>query len=477
MLHFLTSERSKPKLTHEGYIYQYKSQKTDGDITWRCERNNKHHRDKGMGCSALASTSGTSPSSILRWARDHTHPPNSSKVKAKVICQEAKERATAEPTATPHLIMTDSLISATPDVNLSLPQPGSLKRNILRKRQAAALEATPDLATANDRSLTDLRIPESLYQPFKIFDSGPGDDRIIMFTTDANLALMRESMRLAGDGTFKVTPTLWYQIYTIHATKNGYTVPCVYALLPDKHKDTYNRLFTQLKAWLEPVATLQFSHFLADFEKGAYQAVVECFPGVDIEGCFFHLCKRLDFHVKKLGLSAKYQADIDFKLRVKKLAALAFLPVADVVAAYEALADEFEDDELPLLAYFEPTWIGSPVGRRGRRTPPIFPLSMWNVVGRHFTGTTRTTNALESFHHAINSLLTCKHPTIWVLLKALHRQQALTNNTLAQIARGETKRLVAAQKARNARITTLVSNYSNTDTDKTLRGVAYNYMY
>ena len=172
----------------------------------------------------------------------------------------------------------------------------------------------------------------------------------------------------------------------------------------------------------------------------------------------------------------KYQNDPDFKLRVKKLAALAFLPLADVIDAFEVLADTFEDDELLLLGYFEPTWIGVTVGRRsGRRTAPIFPLAMWNVHGRHFTGTTRTTNALESFHHAFNSLLSCKHPTIWVLLKALHRQQALTDNTLAHIARGEQKPVTAKQASRNARIVTLVSAYSSSDADRTLRGIAYNY--
>ena len=181
-----------------------------------------------------------------------------------------KERATMEPTATPNLITTDSLIGATPDVNLFLPQPGSLKRTVQRKRKASTLQSHPDLATANDRTLTDLCIPEYLYQLFKIFDSGPGDDRIIMFTTDSNLALLRESMRFAGDGTFKVSPTLWYQIYTIHAMKNGYTVPCVYA------------------------------RTLVDFEQGAYLTLVDVFPGVEVEGCFFHLCQRLDYHVKEL---------------------------------------------------------------------------------------------------------------------------------------------------------------------------------
>ena len=98
--------------------------------------------------------------------------------------------------------------------------------------------------------------------------------------------------------------------------------------------------------------------------------------------------------MKKLALIAKYQADFDFKLLAKELAVLAFLPVADVIDPYKVLVDEFEDDELPLHAYFEPNCIVSPVGRRGRRTPLIFLLAMLNVHGRHFTGTARTINAL-----------------------------------------------------------------------------------
>ena len=47
----------------------------------------------------------------------------------------------------------------------------------------------------------------------------------------------------------------------------------------------------------------------------------------------------------------KNRNDPDFKLRVKKLAALAFLPLADVIDAFEVLADTFEDDE-HLLIYF-----------------------------------------------------------------------------------------------------------------------------
>ena len=65
---------------------------------------------------------------------------------------------------------------------------------------------------------------------------------------------------------------------------------------------------------------------------------------------FFHLAKRLDYHVKSLGLMEKYKNNTDFRLRVKKLAAPAFVSVADDVATFESHAIHFLQDELPLLS-------------------------------------------------------------------------------------------------------------------------------
>ena len=73
----------------------------------------------------------------------------------------------------------------------------------------------------------------------------------------------------------------------------------------------------------------------------------------------------------------KYQSDADFKMRIKKLAALAFIPLEDVVSVYEDLADTFEDGEVSVLTYFESTWIGNVIGRRGRRSPPYLRCGMW----------------------------------------------------------------------------------------------------
>ena len=98
-------------------------------------------------------------------------------------------------------------------------------------------------------------------------------------------------------------------------------------------------------------------------------------------------------------------------IRVKKLAALAFILVADVIPAFESLSSQFLQDEHPLLAYFEKTWIGTPVGAT-RRLTPDFLIQMWNALERSAAGSTPTTNALEAYHHAFNALISCQHPSV-----------------------------------------------------------------
>ena len=183
---------------------------------------------------------------------------------------------------------------------------------------------------------------------------------------------------------------------------------------------------------------------------------------------------RSDFHVKQLGLIRKYSEDFDFKIRVKKLAALAFLPVADVIPVFESLETTFLNDELHILSYFEKTWIGAPAG--GRRLPPKFSLHMWNVHDRSSTGSTRTTNSLEAFHHSFNSLISCQHPSFWKLLPALKKKQNLTDSTILKIQRGDSYRTSAEEATRNTRISTLLDNYTQPNADAFSGGIAFNYM-
>ena len=260
-----------------------------------------------------------SSTSTLEYSRGNSHLPPTGRTKALILKNNIKTVGTTDRTAKPHRILGDILNNVPEHV---------------------------------ENHLHLLHIPRSLLSPWKVFDSGPSDTRILVLTTASNHDLLCKSIRWCGDGNLKAAPKLWTQLHNIHEQKIGYTVPCVYALLPNKRKETYVRLFTQIESWVTASAS-RWETFLSDYERGAFGSMVDVFPGNGEEGCFFHLCKRLDFQVKELGLLHKYRVDNSNKLRVKKLAALAFVPVADVVVCFQSLATIFLADELPLLVYFE----------------------------------------------------------------------------------------------------------------------------
>ena len=78
-----------------------------------------------------------------------------------------------------------------------------------------------------------------------MYDSG--DDEaynrtIVLYISDWGLQNLAYSLHWAADGTFKVSPVLFQQLYTVHATVLGVTVPCAYALLEDKSAHTYRQV-------------------------------------------------------------------------------------------------------------------------------------------------------------------------------------------------------------------------------------------
>ena len=98
------------------------------------------------------------------------------------------------------------------------------------------------------------------------------------------LNLLRDTTNWHADGTFKVVPIQFYQLYTIHCEKDGYIIPCIYALMSNKLQSTYGVLLKKLK---EIELELDPSSTMVDFEKAPINALEETFLAV-ISGCFFH---------------------------------------------------------------------------------------------------------------------------------------------------------------------------------------------
>ena len=306
---------------------------------------------------------------------------------------------------------------------------------------------------ANPGSLQEINLPEEYRQtldgePFLLHDSGPasgivyagyiifplipfhliswfssalnssvtaGNVRFLVFSTQESLRLLERYDNWFADGTFKTVPLLFYQLYTLCVRANGKILPVVYALLPNKTQAMYESF---LQVLLEHSEDLEPTTLVTDFELGAMNAFREKFPDIVCTGCFFHLSQNIFRKVQASGLQERYGQDAQFALAMRMLPALAFVPQGDVVQYFELLEDMFPDEAEDVITYFEHTYIGTLRGNSQRRTP-MFPIALWNVHNRTLAGEERTNNAQEGWHRRFASVLTCHHPTIWVVIKAL----------------------------------------------------------
>ena len=273
-----------------------------------------------------------------------------------------------------------------------------------------------------------------------------------------------------GDGTFKVVPEIFYQLYTIHClTVNG-VIPCVYALLPNKQRQTYLTLFRRLLA-LNP--RLNPRSFLIDYEQAARSAIEEVFPQVSLKGCFYHLSQSIYRKVQEEGLQVPYQSDDHLALKIRMLAGLAFVPMHRVVDDFETLLQDFPSQATPIADYFEDTYIGRPTQGQNRRAPR-YAISMWNMHDRVADDLPRTNNALEGWHNHMQSNVSSMHPNIWKFLDVLKREQALNQVNVNQMLAGYPQPPKRKRYQDSSRIKTIVEDYENRSTMDFLRGIAHN---
>lgn len=90
------------------------------------------------------------------------------------------------------------------------------------------------------------------------------------------------------DGTFSAVPDIFAQLYTIHIKVNDEFMPHLWCLLPDKHLNTYTRLFQLLKAEAIRInCVLNPTTVHIDFEMAVITAVRGEF-GIEPSGCLLH---------------------------------------------------------------------------------------------------------------------------------------------------------------------------------------------
>jgi hypothetical protein len=197
-----------------------------------------------------------------------------------------KERSITTIKAT-HQIIASSTAGVSSAVAGHLPQVPNMKRTVQRFRQG--VQAPLAIPTTSD----ELRLPQKYTETltgvpsmFLLYDSGPGNDRILPFSTQRNLDLMAQCSHWFADGTFQTAPLLFDQLYTIHAVKYHNIIPTVFVLMPNRTEDTYNCVLNALKSLNQ---NLQPLTIMTDFEQSALKAFHTAFPSAIQRGYFFHL--------------------------------------------------------------------------------------------------------------------------------------------------------------------------------------------
>jgi hypothetical protein len=463
------------KLHVNGYLY-LRSRRSKGRVYWDCRLL------RGKTCTARAVTSDPEDGGQLQLFKgpdesEHSHPPDREEVAAEVITSRLKRKAAENPAEPPARILRTELQGATDDVLSQLPAQPALLRTMRRTRSKHA--------PANPKKLSKLReIPDEyqrtvLGERFLLSDSGPPDEededsdveeeeagvqeeepeapRTIVFATRKNLELLCESAVWFVDGTFKTSPGIFAQVFTIsglrkrtsnRATEEVVALPLVYALLSGKEQERYEEV---LEAVLDAINGYGLqcapTRIMSDFELGIIRACRKVFPDVRLSCCFFHLGQIVYRRIQAAGLQQAYNDPDDRTLKkyTHMLLSLAFVPTADVPAAFRSLRRQCPPALRDVYDEFNAYYIaGRPAQGRRRGMLPRYPVTLWNQYDTAIEQGHRTNNSSEGWHNRFHMLMGKDHPDLYSFIKEIQSEQGHVEICVTELALG--KRLRDAPK-------------------------------
>ena len=268
------------------------------------------------------------------------------------------------------------------------------------------------------------------------------DEDIVIFCSDNGLKSLSETNRWQADGTFSTAPPEWYQFYTIHSVINLQVIPSAFILLPSKDTDTYKKMIRMLKEGALKVITKTISLLLIrllyknnfqiglelrptiimiDFEMSAINAFKFHFPSARILCCFFHFGQSLFRHIVSCGLKEEYTKDCVLKTWVRKVTAIALVPLDEVENVFlELLCEKPSYDAIETWAdYVLHTYIE----RSEDSCQPFFDKKLWNQFDNDGK---RTNNDLEGYNYKLTKFLK-QHPNIWSFIAKIKSEKSTGN--------------------------------------------------
>ena len=469
MATFIQTQRDCNKLVYNKYTYNKVKDGSNGKRYWRCD-------ELGLKCGGTAITD---EANNVHLRKPHSHAPSPTKITIKSIKSRIKDSA-ASRGDTPRDLVNGAIERINDGVKMHLPELKNLQKMVTRKRlKIAAIPLVP-------HSLAEITIPVNLrltrttaQENFLIQDTGVEDEnRIIILGSTTDINRLTRCSTWVIDGTFKSAPNLWYQLWVVHGIYFNKTIPFVFAFLPNKTEVTYERVVEFILTKIDSVSPgARPSTIIIDYEQAVINVFKRLIPNISLHGCFFHYCQAIWRKVKELGMVRLYTNDDYFRTLIKSFSALAFVTPQQIPDAFESLANElienFGDDEMnnSFLEYFMKTWVGRRVPRRN----PLYPIDMWNCQDISLEGLPRTTNSVESWHHAFASIFSSHHPNPYKVMEKLLKEQTRSDFICTRLENGQTVNLYSRIEYRkaNERLLNVIRDFGNRNLGDFLQTCSY----
>lgn len=333
----------------------------------------------------------------------------------------------------------------------------------IRKRHNIDINTNENLENSN--------INTNRGKKFCFYDSGSqSSSRIIIFTTVSNISLLKNSSIWIVDGTFKVVPKEFLQLYIIHGKIFTKIFPLIYILMTNKNQNDYEYV---IKIIMEQFELQLPENLIMDFEVSQYNAFKKASKLGNIYFCLFHFGQCIWRKIQKFGLSKLYLEDQDFRLFLKCFSSLAFVPVYKVEHEFEKLKNKaitYKNDNLTrFVNYFEKNFVMS----------KKYPAFSWSAYGRVKYNLDLTTNAAELFHLHFSQKFDQYHSGMYTFIEKLKETQSLVEQDINYIMCNPNMNKNSKTQVKMEKIKALIDNYEGYCDTYFLEAIAkiYNWKY
>ena len=255
--------------------------------------------------------------------------------------------------------------------------------------------------------------------------------RVLIFSTEKLLKKIQHCEKGSIDGTFKISPEAWTQVFLLQLKVGDKFLPVAFGLLPNKEEKSYITFFKLISRWLEDNnMNSNLKTMISDYETSIINAMKKTW-NCKVLGCRFHFGQALQRWVDQN--MKECLKDAEFEELFRCLLAFPMLNLEDLDDALSELTDmtmkteKLEEKKFLLLQHFYDVWVDG-----------FYPPELWNCYER---GEDCTNNSQEAYNGVLRRTIQIPHPNPNILTGFLVTELHSSEYKLDKIMTGKQVKL------------------------------------